>query len=138
MLIMMYRCSSIRCGSITEQIKTSLSARETELSTAISSTDTQLAAVESVLEVVRLDDASEDRIQDAEDVANTVKQIEGEQSALDLSRKMLEELLRRLREEAVFKGASETQTSSTHITFGNLGNGIQIGTNTATVSNIHF
>lgn len=136
-MLITYRCSSIRSGNITEQIKTSISARETELSTAISSTDTQLAAVESVLEVVRLDDTSEDRIQDAEDVANTVKQIEEERSALDSSRTMLEELLRRVREEAVFK-AGKMQTNSTHITFGNLERGFQIGTNNAAIRDIHF
>jgi hypothetical protein len=136
-MLIIYRCSSIRSGKVTEHIKTSLLARETELSTAISSTDTQLAAVESVLEVVRLD-ASEDRIQDAEDVANTVKQMEEERNALDLSRKLLEELLGRVREEAVFKAASEMQTNSTHITFGNLEKGFQIGTNHGPISGIHF
>lgn len=134
----MCRYSSIRSGNITEQIKTSISARETEISTAISSTDTQLAAVETSLEEVRLDDAGEDRIQDAEDVATTVKQIEEERIALDLSRKLLEELLGRVRDEAAFKGASKIQTSSTYITFGNLDKGLQIGTNNAPISGIHF
>jgi hypothetical protein len=134
----MYRYSSIRSGNITEQIKISISARETEISTAILSTDMQLAAVETGLEEVRLDNASEDRIQDLEDVANTVKQMEEERNALDLSRKLLEGLLGRVREEAVFKAESEMQTNSTHITFGKLERGFQIGTNNATISGIHF
>jgi regulator of replication initiation timing len=107
MLIIMCRYSSIRSSNITEQIKTSISARETEISTAILSTDIQLAAVETGLEEVRLDNASEDRIQDLEDIANTVKQMEEERKALDLSRKLLEELLGRVSEEAVSKAASE-------------------------------
>lgn len=138
MLIVMCRYSSIRSSNITEQIKTSISAREMEISTAISSTDMQLAAVETSLEEVQLDDASEDRIQDAGDTANTVKQVEEERNALASSRKLLEELLGRVSEEAVFKAASEMQASSTHITFGNLGKGFQIGTNNATISDIHF
>ena len=138
MLIVMCRYSSIRSANITEQIKTSISARETEISTAILSTDMQLAAVETGLEEVRLDDASEHRIQDSEDVANTVKQMEEERNALDLSRKLLEELLGRVREEAVFKAASEMQTISTHITFGNLERGFQIGTNNGPISCVQF
>jgi hypothetical protein len=138
MLIVMCRHSCIRSGNITEQIKTSISAREVEISTAISSTDVQLAAVQTGLEEVRLIDAGEDRIEDAEDVATTIKQIEEERIALDLSRKLLEELLGRVRDEAAFKGASETQTSSRRIIFGNLDKGFQIGTNNATISDIQF
>jgi hypothetical protein len=138
MLIKMCRYNSIRSGNITEQIKTSISARETEISTAMSSTDMQLAAVETGLEQVRLDDGSADRIQDAEDATNTVKQIVEERNALASSRKLLEELLGRVSEDAIAKAASEMQTSSTQITFGNLERGFQIGTNNATISDIHF
>jgi hypothetical protein len=53
-------------------------------------------------------------------------------------RKLLEELLSRARGQAVFKAASEIQTCSTHITFGILGKGFQIGTNNAAISGIHF
>jgi hypothetical protein len=59
-------------------------------------------------------------------MANTVKQIEEERKALDSSRKLLEELLSGAREEANFKAASEMQSCSTHITFGNPEKGFQI------------
>lgn len=98
----------------------------------------QLAAVEASLEEVQLNDASEDRIQDGEDAANAVKQVEEERNALVSSRKLLEELLGRVSEEAVFKAASKMQTSSTHIIFGKVERGFQIGTNNATISDIHF
>jgi hypothetical protein len=133
----MYRYSSIRSGNMTDQIKTCISARETEISTAISSTDMQLAAVETSLEEVQPDDASEDRIQDVGDTANTVKQVEEQRNALAFSRKLLEELLRKVGEEAVSKVARETQTNLTHIAFGNLDRGFHIGTNNATISDIH-
>ena len=134
----MCRYSSIRSANITEQIKKTISTKEAEISTAISSTDMQLAAVETGLEEVRLDDASEDRIQDPEDIANTVKQIEEERNALDLSRKLLEELLSRVSEEALFKAARETQSHSTHVAFGNLQKGFQIGTNNGPISGVQF
>jgi DNA-binding transcriptional regulator GbsR (MarR family) len=134
----MCRHSCIRSDNITKQIKTSISAREVEISTAISSTDAQLAAVQTGLEEVRLDDTSEDRIQDAEDVTNMVKQIEEQRSALELSRKLQEELLSKLKEEAVAKAAGEKQKRAEYITFGNLERGFQIGTNNATISDIHF
>jgi hypothetical protein len=118
--MIMCRYSSIRSANTTEQIKKTISAKEAEISTAVSSTNMQFAAVETAFEEVRLDDASEDRIQDAEDVANTVKQIEEERSALDSLRKLLEELLSRVRKEAVVEAACEIQRRSTHVTFGNL------------------
>jgi hypothetical protein len=68
----------MRSANITEQIKKAISTKEAEISKAISSTDMQLAEVETSLEEVRLDDPSEEGIQGAEDVANTVKQIEEE------------------------------------------------------------
>jgi hypothetical protein len=52
--------------------------------------------------------------------------------------KLQEELLSRLREEAVFKAASEMQSCSAYITFGNLERGFQIGTNNAAITGIHF
>jgi hypothetical protein len=138
MLIILYRYSSIRSTNITEQIKKAISIKEAEISKAILSTDLQLAEVETGLEEVRLDNNSKERIQDAEDVANTIKQIEEERSALDSLRKLLEELLLRVREDTVFKAASEMQSRSMHIIFGNLENGFQIGTNNAAISGIHF
>lgn len=71
-------------------------------------------------------------------MANTVKQIEEERNALDMSRKLLEELLSRVSEEAVFKAAREMQSHSTHVTFGNLEKGFQIGTNNGPISNVQF
>jgi hypothetical protein len=138
MLIIICRYSSLRSANITEQIKKTISTRETEISTALSSTDMQLAAVETSLAEVQLNNASEDQIQDGEDATNTVKQVEEERNALVSSRKLLEELLGRVSEEAVFKAASKMQTNSTHITFGKLERGFQIGTNNATISDIHF
>jgi hypothetical protein len=71
-------------------------------------------------------------------MTNTVEQIEEERDALISSRKLLEELLSRTKEEAIVKAASEIQSRSMHISFGNLGEGIQIGINHAPISGLHF
>ena len=98
----------------------------------------QLADVESSLGEIHLCSTSEEQSQNAEDIANTVKQIEEERSGLDSSRKLLEELLSRAKEEAILKETSEIQSRSRYITFGSLGKGFQIGTNNAAISGIHF
>jgi hypothetical protein len=138
MLIILCRYSSIRSTNITEEIKKAISTKEAEISKAISSTDMQLADVETSLGEIHLGRTGEERGQNVEDTANTVKQIEEERGGLDSSRKLLEELLSRAKEAATLKEASEIQSRSTHITFGSLGKGFQIGTNNAAISGIHF
>jgi DNA-binding transcriptional regulator GbsR (MarR family) len=82
--------------------------------------------------------AGQEQSQNAEDMADTVKQIEQERSALDSSRKLLEELLSKAKEEAIVRAVSESQNRSTHITFGNQGKGFQIGINNGPISGINF
>jgi methyl-accepting chemotaxis protein len=132
------RYSSIRSTHITEEIKKTISTKETEISTAVTSTDRQLAEVETRLGELQLGDAAQEQNQNAEDMANTVKQIEAERSALDSSRKLLEELLSKAKEEAILRAASERQNRSTHMSFGNQGKGFQIGTNNAPISGFNF
>ena len=132
------RYSSIRTSTITEDIKKSISMNKEEISNAILSTDKKLVEAENSLGGLNIGGTSEEQGQDAEDILNMVKQVEEERSGLDSSRKLLEELLLRAKEEAVFKAASEMQSGSTHITFGNLEKGFQIGTNNAAISGIHF
>jgi hypothetical protein len=60
---------------------------------AIASTDTRVAEVERNLGEVRLAESSREQGQDAEDVRDTVQQLEEEQAALDCSRALLETLL---------------------------------------------
>ena len=137
-LIILCRYSSIRTSTITEDIKQSISTKEEEILNAILSTDKKLAEAENSLGGLYIGGNSEEQGQDAEDILTIVKQVEEERSGLDSSRKLLEELLLRAQEEAVFKAASEMRSGSTHITFGNLEKGLQIGTNNAAISGIHF
>jgi hypothetical protein len=82
--------------------------------------------VETGLGELHLGGAGQEQNQNAEDMANTVKQIEEERSALDSSRKLLGELLSKAKEEAISRAASESQNRSIHVTFGTLTKGIQI------------
>lgn len=132
------RYSSIRSTNVTEDIKKAISTKEEEVSKAITSTNRQLAEVETSLRELHLRSASEEESRNAEDMTNTVEQIEEERNALNSSRKLLEELLSRTKEEAIVKAASEIQSRSMHMSFGNLGQGIQIGINHAPISGLHF
>jgi DNA-binding transcriptional regulator GbsR (MarR family) len=134
----LYRYSSIRSTNVTEEIKKAISTKEEEVSRAITSTNRQLAEVETSLRELHLRSASEEESRNAEDMTNTVEQIEEERNALNSSRKLLEELLSRTKEESIVKAVSAIQSRSTHIYFGNQGQGIQIGINNAAISGFHF
>ena len=97
-----------------------------------------MAEVETSLGELHLGDDGEEQSHDAEDMANTVKQIEAELSALSSSRQLLEEVLSKAKEEVLSKATSEIHGSSTHVTFGNQVKGFQIGTNNAPISGFHF
>jgi hypothetical protein len=84
MLIILCGYSSIRSTNITEGIKKTISTKEAEISKAISSTDRQLAEVETSLEELRLDGASEGQSQNVEDMANRVKQSKRNEMQLTL------------------------------------------------------
>lgn len=134
----MCRYSSIRSTHITEEIKETISTKEAEISSAITSTDTQLAEIETSLGELHLSDAGEEQSEDVETVAITTRQIEVERNALRSSRQLLEALFSKANEEALLKAASETQSRLMHVTFGNQGKGFQIGTNNAPLSGFHF
>jgi len=122
--------SSIRHSHVTEEIRRTISTRAVEVSNAIASTDTQLAQLEQNLGEVRLAESSREQdrdAQDAQDVTDTVQQLEEEQAVLDCSRSLLETLLLKAQEDAVTEAASKNQSQSLKITFGNQNNGIQVG-----------
>lgn len=93
--------------------------------------------VETSLGELQLGDAGQDQSQNAEDMANMVKQIEEERSALESSRTLLEELLSKAK-EAILRVSSESQNHSMQMTFGTLGEGFQIGNNCGPISGINF
>jgi hypothetical protein len=134
----LHRYSSIRHTHITEEIRKTILTKEAEISKAITSTDRQLAEVESALGEIHLTGSRHERGQNEEDITNAVKQIEEERAALGSSRKLLEELLSKAREDVIARAASESQIRSTQVTFGNNNSGFQIGISNGPISGISF
>jgi cobalamin biosynthesis protein CobT len=135
-----YRYSSIRHTHITEEIKKTISMKQTEITGAIAATDKHLADVESTLGELRLAGTGQEGVQNAEDKDkdSALEQIEEERIALDSSRKLLKELLSMTREEVIAKATSESQNRSTQVTFGNQNSGFQIGISNGPISGISF
>ena len=76
--------------------------------------------------------------QTEEDVRNAVKQIEEERAALGCSRKLLEGLLSKIRDNDIARTASERQKRLTDVTFGNSNSGFQAGIINGPISGISF
>jgi len=119
----LHRYSSIRYTYITEEIRKTISTKEVEISKAITSTNTQLAEVESTLGEICLTDSIYEQGQNEEDVTNAVKQIEEERAALGCSRKLLEELLSKAREDVIARAVNQGQKRLTEVTFGSNNSG---------------
>ncbi|KAF2807031.1 uncharacterized protein BDZ99DRAFT_422403 [Mytilinidion resinicola] len=130
--------SSIRHTHITEEIRKTISTNEAEISKAITLTASQLADVEAALREARLTVPTHDQGQNNEDIISSVKQVEEEQAALSCSRKLLEELLSKAREDVIAKAASESQERLTRVTFGNNNSGFQVGIINGPISGISF
>ncbi|OCK85163.1 hypothetical protein K432DRAFT_343639 [Lepidopterella palustris CBS 459.81] len=130
--------SSIRHTHITEEIRKTISMKEAEISNAITSTDLQLAEMETALGEIRLTGSAHEEGQNEEDITNAVKQIEEEQVALGGSRTLLEELLSKAREDFIARAASESKKRSTGVTFGNSNSGFQAGVVIGPISGVTF
>lgn len=86
---------------------------------------------------MNLSDNDEESAAPAEGKAKALRQLEEERKALDVSRKLLDELLSKSQEEAVAKAAGN-QSHSITMTFGDHNSGFQAGTITGGVSGITF
>jgi len=128
----------LRHTHITEEIKKTISTKQAEISGAITTTDKQLAEVESTLRELDLAGTGQERAQNAEDKDNAVEQVGRERTALDSSRKLLQELLSMTQEEAIAKAARESLNRSTEVRFGNQNSGFQIGISNGAISGISF
>jgi predicted mannosyl-3-phosphoglycerate phosphatase (HAD superfamily) len=134
----LYRYSSIRHTHITEEIKETISTKQAELTGAIATTDEQLAELESTLGQLRLGGTGQEGVQSTDDKDNALKQMGEERAALEISRKLLEELLSKAQEEVIAKAANENQNRSTQVTFGNGNAGFQIGISYGPISGVSF
>ncbi|RDW68063.1 hypothetical protein BP6252_09459 [Coleophoma cylindrospora] len=129
--------SSVRNSHITEEIKKTISTKQAEVNSAITTADKQLAVVEHKLEgfSVSSDDEEEAGATDGKNEA--LQQLEEELKAVKASQKLLGELLLKSQEEAVTKAAGK-QDYSTTIRLGDQSSGFQAGIIHGGVSGISF
>ena len=93
--------------------------------------------MENKLEELNLSSNDEEAATPEEGKAEALLQLEEERKAVNVSRKLLEELLSKSQEEAVAKAAGN-QSGLTKVTFGNQNSGFQAGTINGGVSGINF
>jgi hypothetical protein len=136
--ILTYRYSSIGHSHITEEIEETISARQAEIITAIGTTDERLTEVRKRLEEINLTGDVQKEVESTDSKADTLRQNEEERKALNVSRKLLDELLLKAQEDAVAKAAVEKQNHSTQVTFGGHNSGFQIGISNGPISGISF
>lgn len=104
--------------------------KETEVTTAIQTVDSQLAEMSTKLGTLVL--AKSEQSETEADRTDAISQIAAEQTALGASRKLLEELL--LSIQAAAANAQGTQ-AGVRIQFGDYNKGSQTGINHGTVNN---
>ena len=130
--------SSIHQGHLTEELKSTLSTKRTEITNAVQTTDHELTALGKKLDEISVaDDLYEDDEHRASKV-DAVGQIETDRAALNAAKKLLMELLPKVQEDEAVRAAAAKQTSSTKVTFGSQTSGFQIGVSNAPISGITF
>jgi len=132
------RYSSIRHTHMTEEIKKTVSTKQTEIKGAMSAADEQLVALGNRAEKFKL--ATDDQHMDGstKSHAEALRQLEEERKALAASRKLLDELMSKFQEEAVAKAGAENQERLTTMTFGDQNSGFQAGVINGGASGISF
>ena len=110
-----------------------ISARETEVKVAMETTNKQLAEVNAKLEALQLGTAEDGET--TGDRASAISQVAAEQTALDASRQLLQELLSGV--QAAARNAPLAQSEPRN-KFGRQGKGFQIATNYGSISGISF
>ena len=121
---------------MTEAIRKTISMEQTEIKDAITSADKQLIILEHRLEELNL--SSDEEAENIESKAQALQQAEEERSALELSRKLLNELLSKSQEEAIAEAAAENRSGSITVAFGNDNLGFQAGTISGGVRDLTF
>ncbi|KAF2174723.1 hypothetical protein K469DRAFT_613557, partial [Zopfia rhizophila CBS 207.26] len=111
--------SSIRHVHMTEEIKMTISTKQTEIKGAIGAADEQLVALGNRAEELKLATDDQQVDESTKSHAEALRQLVEERKAITASRKLLNELLSKSQEEAVAKATAENQSHSTGVTFGN-------------------
>jgi len=131
------RYSSVRNSHITEEIRKTISTKQTEVKDAITSADRQLVGLESKLEELNLSSDDDEAAEFREGKSEILRQLEEELKGVKASQKLLNELLFKSQEEAIAKAAG-SWSGSTTVTFGAQNSGFQAGNINGGVSGISF
>jgi cellobiose phosphorylase len=132
------RYSSIRHTHITEEIKRTISAKQVDIKAAIGAADEQLVALGSRVEELQLTSDDQQADESTKSRAEALRQLEEERKAIAETRKLLDELLSKVQEEAVARVAGENQSRSTSVIFGDQNSGFHAGTISGGVSGLSF
>jgi hypothetical protein len=110
-----------------------ISTKQTEIASAIEATNKQMVEVNAKLGALQLAGRDEDETE--VDRSSAISQTTAEQIALDISRKLLQELLSRIQVTAATALGSREAPRNV---FGNLERGFQVETNYGGISGITF
>jgi hypothetical protein len=108
-----------------------MSLVQAEVKGAVTTTNRQLVVLESKLEELSLSSDDDEEAGSKEGKAEVLQQLEEERKALEVSRTLLDELLLKAQEEAVFKAAAKAPDSPTNVraNFGDNNRGFQTAVN---------
>ncbi|KAH8760640.1 hypothetical protein BGZ57DRAFT_770185 [Hyaloscypha finlandica] len=129
--------SSVRHSHITEEIRKTISTKQTEVKGAITTVDRQLVVLENKLEELNLSSDDEEAAGSREGKTEALRQLEEEFKGVKAPHKLLNELLSKSQEETVAKAAGN-QSGPTTVTFGAQNSGFQAGNINGGVSGITF
>jgi hypothetical protein len=116
-----------------------ISVKEAEVKGALELANRQLADVNAQLATLKLASHGNDEEPDSEpdvDRASVIDQMAGEQNALNTLRELLRGLLEST--QGAVSDAQRRAEGQASVTFGNVGKGFQVVTNTGTISGITF
>lgn len=132
------RYSCVRNSHAVEEIQNTITTRQTDIASAITTADRQLIVLENKMEELDMSDPDHEEDASERDKAEALGQMQQAHNALDTSRKLLNELLSKSQEEAVMKATSGKASHSTSVTFGDNNSGLQAGTINGALSGISF
>ncbi|GIJ98191.1 hypothetical protein Aspvir_000306 [Aspergillus viridinutans] len=134
---MVYRYSSLRHTGLTEEIQKTISMRQTEIESAIRTTNNQIADIQTRREEFGPVDLAQ-AAADPETEADMLRQIDEEHKALYISRRLLNELLMRVQDSTIVNVLARNENNSMRVTFGNQNSGLQIGVSNGPITGISF
>ena len=110
--------------------------KQTEIKDAITSTNKQLIVLKHKLEKINL--SSDEKAKNTKSKVQALQRVEEERSAIELSRKLLNELLSKSQKKIVAKVVAENKSDSIIVTFDNDNSRFQASIISGEVNNLTF